>query len=280
MKITQYGTDGFGHQLFGIISLIAATNNTENTEYVPYLFIRQFEHVSTNEGKWLNDYIVEIYKQIFNYDHKQLKIYHSPRMHNNFNSSEMKNTSDLVSFDNAFSFSNIGILMQHTCFQHALFNNKLPNPEFQSAINVVVHIRGGDGSKRKAGSDNTEYIMMLNKVLGKIYSEYSESDLHIYVHSNSNAAKFEEINPAFITYFCGDTQVLFAFSQMLHATILIAGDSSLSLCACYGNKNKLIIFPDQCTCHTGRDAESHPRCVYENSTSFSKYIQSEKPFKI
>lgn len=54
--IGQYGSDGFGHQLYGTMTLMAL-HNEEIIEFVEYIKPKQFQH-SNKESTILNLFLV------------------------------------------------------------------------------------------------------------------------------------------------------------------------------------------------------------------------------
>lgn len=276
--ISQKGEDGFGHQLLGMMSLISLTSDSIYV-YVPYLHHGKFEHVDAQEKIELKEYLVKFYDVLgYKYPHDFSKYPPKkimPRHLNNYNFEKMKNEdweNHTHVFDNAWTTKDIGKKIYNYNFYNALNNELLLDNNFDSEYtNIVIHLRGGDGSTRKFGTNQIDNDSKLNKVIGKLKNDYSNYYFHFHTNNNgvsNNILKY--INDGRYKVYGKLTKVLFSFSQMLSADILIVGDSSFSIAASYVNKGKIIV-PEITTCAGGGDIDVHP-IKGRNAISFEDFL--------
>ena len=271
MFVSQYGTDGFGHQLFGMMSLIACID----ISYVSFPHNGKFEHLSKEESVmckfFINNFLNNIFGDFENISNKKKII--MPRRKNNLCLKSFQFEKDIIYvFDNCWSTDNIGYYIKNFAFDkyitNSLNNLLTTNTNFDTnKCNVVVHIRGGDGKDRISGSLKNDYLILLNNIIKKM--SFQHKNIIFHIHSNS------PINNMFISeniiskY---NSDIIQSFSEMIFADVLIAGDSSLSLVAPYFNKNKLVIVPNKTTCFTGNDRNAHPLLYYNNCITFNNFI--------
>ena len=65
VAIIQHGTDGFGHQLHGLLSCLAL-HNVDNYYFDGYAFINKkfsFEHINEENSIKVKEYFIEIIKK-------------------------------------------------------------------------------------------------------------------------------------------------------------------------------------------------------------------------
>ena len=214
--ISQYGTDGFGHQLYGTMSLMAL--QAQGTiEFVEYIKPKQFEH--SNDSKELNLFFSELldnFKKSNTATIKEIEVL--PQKKNNLNVEKIseicKNTNTLYVFDNAWSTKNIRELLMKYDY-NILLNSHLPDPKFtEGKLNIVVHLRGGDARSRE-GSICKQDLGKLNNVLVKLQSE--NKNAHFYLHTNHKTMSsiiYQNLN-SYIVMGEG-TKVLDVFSHLVH----------------------------------------------------------------
>ena len=267
--ISQKGQDGFGHQLLGMMSLISLTSDT--VVYVPYLHDGKFQHVNDEEKIELKEYLMKFYDILgYKYPHDFSK--YPPKKIGSLKEAtyaiDFENPQAKLDwkrythvFDNAWFTKDIGKKMYNYNFYNALNNELLLNNNFDSEYtNIVIHLRGGDGEKRNFGSNNMNNDPEFKKVIEKLKNDYSNYYFHFHTNNktvSNNILKY--INDTRYKVYGKYTKVLFAFSQMLTADILIVGDSCLSIAASYVNKGK-ILTPQKLTCAKfyGGEIDTHP----------------------
>ena len=271
--ISQKGVDGFGHQLLGIMSLISLTS--DNIVYVPYLHDGKFEHVGPVEKDELKKYLIKFYDILgYKYPH-DFSRYPPKRIMsrnlNNYNFEKMKNEdwkNHTHVFDNAWTTKDIGKKMYNYNFYNALNNELLLDNNFDSEYtNIVIHLRGGDGDTRHFGT--RQNMDKLKKVIGKLKNDYSNYYFHFHTN-NDNVSDNILKNIDRYKVYGKSTKVLFSFSQMLSADILIVGDSSFSIAASLVNKGKIIV-PVNLSCAQGGDIDIHP-LRSRNAISFEDFL--------
>jgi hypothetical protein len=111
-NIIQHGTDGFGHQLYGLFTTLIL-HNIKNYNFRGDLFINKkfnFGHVTEKEGEELKIYMIEsitnfikdniINKEIINKHIHSHEIYKIP---------ESYDINTVYSIDNAYYFEKIGL---------------------------------------------------------------------------------------------------------------------------------------------------------------------------
>jgi len=273
--LSQKGEDGFGHQIFGMMSLISLTSN--DVKYVPYLHDGKFEHITPEEKIQLKDYIIEFYKKLgfkFPCDYSE----YPPkrilsRNRNNFN---YDNTKDLDwsnhthVFDNAWSQIDIGKMVYNYGFYDSINNSKLVESKFDSNYtNIVIHLRGGDGATRFFGTKQN--MSILNLIIKKIKSEYPNYMFNFHTNDIIDKNLLIDIQVDRYKVFDKTTNILFTFSQMVHSDILVVGDSSLSIAASYVNKG-LVLVPSKLTCADKGDININPIYGNNKSITFENYL--------
>jgi len=271
--ISQKGEDGFGHQLLGMMSLISLTN--DKMVYVPYLHDGKFEHVDAQEKIELKEYLIKFY-DILGYKYPHDFSRYPPkrvvsRNWNNYNSEKTENLdwkNHTHVFDNAWSEEDIGKKIYNYNFYNSLNNELLLNNNFDSQYtNIVIHLRGGDGDTRHFGT--RQNMDKLKRVIEKLKNDYNNYYFHFHTNNDTVSDNILKNIDRYKVY-GKSTKVLFSFSQMLSADILIVGDSSFSIAASYVNKGK-IIAPENLTCAQLRDMYLHP-IKGRNAISFEDFL--------
>jgi len=252
--ITQHGTDGFGHQLHGLFTCLIM-HNIENYYFDGVSFIEKqfnFEHVTIVEGTILKEYLVESIKLFIHNYNLSKKVYSA-----NIRSLELCNIpanydiNCLYSLDNVFLYERIfankpDVLQKITDnifhMKNYFINNKLPANRLVKN-SIVIHVRLGDAL---AGRSSTIYpynrkICDLIKLFKTKYPEH-----HYYIHSDGEPKQIIETIGSNYTFYNKNSQVLDVLSDLLHASILICGFSSLSLISGYIGNQDLIITHDEC----------------------------------
>ena len=250
-NIIQHGTDGFGHQLYGLFTTLIL-HNIKNYNFRGDLFINKkfnFGHVTEKEGEELKIYMIEsitnfikdnkINKEIINKHIHSHEIYKIP---------ESYDINTVYSIDNAYYFEKIGLSNDDKIihnnninkFKKYFVDNKfLPENRLQNK-NIVIHLRLGDamnyGSWANEINENNIKIYKVCNILKGKYPDHT-----IYVHSNGNPDFLNEFQ---YTFFDKNTPILHFMSDVINADILVCSPSALSKVATFLTKAQTIIIPD------------------------------------
>ena len=224
IKICQHSTDGFGHQLEGMIRLISLSLNNENIDYV-YNIKKKFlfEH-SNFDSTQLNLYLLKALEILQSKHGKKI-------MYNNIIFNEKRpfkylDSNHIYCYDGVGDGSKLPLTFEHIDelkkslpeLRSAFINCYLPKPSYsKDLLNVVCHIRMGDAIGTRILDNNSIF---------KFIKQY-DSSYNIIIHTNG------EINECSdnITIYDKNTDVLQILSDFIHADILIINYSSLSIAA-------------------------------------------------
>ena len=282
INITHIGYDGFGHQLLGMLSLISCEN--KNITYRPIKHNNKFEHLSDKEkdecSKFINNFL-KIYfnnEELNNFssDEFKNKIRILPRQENNlcltnYNFTNIENQNKIIAFDNAWSTKNIGQSIKNKNFGKYLLPLLPPSNFEDKYTNIVIHLRGGDGSNRSAGISNINYINQICNIIDILNKKY-KTFFHIHTNAvtlpNILVNKLKIVNHKIYI----NSNVLETLSQLCNCKILLLGDSGLSIVSCYINKHDLILCPDSISILSGKDIDCRIDKFYNNFYFFNKYI--------
>ena len=235
IKICQYGNDGFGHQLEGMIRLISLALNNK-AEYV-YDLRKQFVFEHTKfDIRQLNLYLLKAleilsYHSKQNTNKKEYKIaYNETRTFQEImKQDEYSNT--VYCYDGVgcgrylpSNFENINDLMKSLPKLRQAFvleNPFLPKPSYDNNyINVVCHIRLGDAVGTRI-LDNEKIFIFIKQL-------QSDTKNHVTVHSDGDVDFLKTENT---TLFDRNTNVLQILSDFIYADVLVINYSALSVSA-------------------------------------------------
>jgi len=250
IKICQYGTDGFGHQLEGMLRLISLSLNNK-AEYI-YDYRKQFffEHSNFDKNQ-LQSYLIHALdtnssttKPFDKHNIKLIKL------------SETRSFQDIIKNDNEYINTlycydgvETGILLPNN-FEHAdelekslpilrkmfvLENPFLPKPSYHNnnSTNVVCHIRLNDAVGQRP-LDNDLLINFVKQFQNK-------NDYKVTIHSDGDVEFLKSDNT---TIYDKNTDVLQILSDFVNANIFIMNISSLSIAAhLLANENQIVYCP-------------------------------------
>jgi hypothetical protein len=234
VKICHHGTDGFGHQLEGILRLVSISLNNK-AEYI-YNFKKEFvfEHTNFDKNK-LNLYLLNALDTLSN-----CKKLATINLHY-VNYNEKRSFEDIIKNDNysntlycydgvgngqylPSNFENIHDLTKSLPKLRDAFvlkNTFLPKPTYDnSRINVVCHIRLGDAIGTRI-LDNDNIVRFIKQYQLDVRN-------HVTIHSNGNVDFLKSDNT---TIYDKNTDVLQVLSDFIYADILVINYSSLSIAA-------------------------------------------------
>ena len=251
-NIIQHGVDGFGHQLYGLLSVIVL-HNINNYIFNSEVFLKKpfkFGHVSNDENEELKRYIIEsvslFSKNNKSYENSNIKgIVHT---HEIYKIPKNYDTDVIYSIDNAYYFDRIN-LNEHDTIKHGeniknftkyfKENKYLPDNRFTSKT-IVIHIRLGDAMNyeewRQKIDENNKKIIELCTIFKDKYPNHK-----IYVHSNGDPKFLEDYE---YTFCDKDTKVLRFLSDVIHSDIFVCSPSGLSLVGTFLTNANTIIIPD------------------------------------
>ena len=238
LKICQYGTDGFGHQLEGMLRLISLSLNNK-AEYI-YKFRKSysFDHKNIDIIK-LNEYLFNALKILSedNYENERHEgksyniIYRENRIFDNIILNDKEYDKNIYFYDGVGcgsklppNFENIDEVVKSLPKLRNAFvynNSILPKPSYDNnIINICCHIRLGDAIGTRVLDNNS--IFDIIKHLQK------DTSKRIIIHSDGDVNHLKSDNTII---FPSSTDVLQILSDFIHSDILIMNYSSLSIAA-------------------------------------------------
>jgi len=239
VKICQYGTDGFGHQLEGMLRLLSLSINNK-AEYHNYNKTYIFEHTNFNIDK-LKQYLTEGIKFILKEDEGEDK-----DKDNSFNIilKEQRTFNEILKNDKnventIYCYDGVSCNFLNNVPSNFEGNNEIEKslPKLREAfvekniylpkksydnklINVVCHIRLGDAV-------NTRILDNAN--LFKVIKEFQKHNKYrVIIHSDGDVSHLECNNTII---YDSTTDVLQVLSDFIYADILMMNYSSLSIAA-------------------------------------------------
>ena len=256
INISQYGIDGMGHQLYGLLSCLILHNigdyYFDGHSYINSNF--KFQHLPPHIINDVKAYMIEIVKNFINKHNQQKKIYNNKIHAHEINNIPVNYSSDtLYTLDNAFLFHKIPMnndeRIKHKNniekYKELFINSKLPKNRLCEK-NIVIHLRQGDAMYSPA---RREQINIYNKKLIELINIFAKkyNDYTYYIHTDGDPTFITNIlNNNNIPYklFFKDEHVLNVLSDLIYSKILICGCSGLSLVCTFLGEHELIIKPD------------------------------------
>jgi hypothetical protein len=233
VKICQYGTDGFGHQLEGMLRLLSLSINNKAEYYnwnKPYIF----EHSNLDKDK-LKQYLSEAIKIIVKEeeDNKFNIILKEQRTFDEILKND-KNVENTI-----YCYDGVSANIPNKLAPNFEVNNEIEKslPKLREAfvekniylpeksydnqlINVCCHIRLGDAVGQR---------ILDNANLFKVIKEFQKYNKYrVIIHSDGDVSHLQYNNTIIYN---GKTDVLQVLSDFIYADILIMNYSSLSIAA-------------------------------------------------
>lgn len=257
IRIIQYGTDGFGHQMEGMLRLLSLSINNKAIYQYNYNKIYQYEH-NNFDIEELKKYCVKALNYLSNDDEIENTIdvdenIYSIKMKENRTFDEIKandeNWKNTIYFYDGVSSKDPKKLPpnfeSNTDFEQSLpklreafvlQNNFLPKPSFDNNyINVCAHIRLGDAVGQR--------ILDNEKIFEVIRLFQKHNKYRVIIHTDGDVYKLANINTII---YDSKTDVLQVLSDFIFADILLINFSSLSIAAhLLGNNNQTVICPEK-----------------------------------
>jgi hypothetical protein len=276
-SIIQHGTDGFGHQLYGLYTTLVFCNE-DDYYFDGMAFCKKdfsFDHISSHaEADDLKNYLIKSIS-LFSRDNHQIDKQYSKCVHAHeiFKIPKKFDSSILYSVDNAFVHKNVmwesasddrQIRWSQNIrdMKKYFINDQLPANRLVKN-NVVIHVRLGDAiiieGRRDSISNYNNSLMKLLPILQRQYPDHK-----FYVHSDGDAS-FLEPEIKNVVFFPKNTHMLELLSDFIHAKILLCSNSALSkVCSFFGEKELTLVHDDNI------------HMVSENAKRVSDYISEYK----
>lgn len=276
IRISQHGTDGFGHQLHGLLSVMACHNLNKYYFDSQHFLTKNFsyDHISKNEALVMTSYLKEVV-HLFSQNVPDLtppkNIVHSHEIYRIPQNTSQETTHTL---DNAYYFEKYFTKNEQDHIYQMIekikpyFNNKYLPPSRLLDNNVVFHVRMGDAlrtSRKPEIEKQCEKVKLLASILSKKYPE-----CHFYIHSDGNVSDlFKNIPEQKKTFYPKNTPLIQVLSDFIHAHIFVSGCSSLSIVSTF-----LATCPERknIVCDGQMNPDKHS--VDKNSVEISKFIDS------
>lgn len=254
--IIQHGIDGFGHQLYGLFTLLIL-HGVMNYKFDGHAFINkkfQYQHI---HGKVAND-VMEYTKEAIrsfiiseNQSFINRKLIQMPS--HNMNDKFLKsNTLTTYHLDNCFIFDTSSLSEENSkryyqnikTYKDFFINRKLPSSSLEKN-NIVIHIRQGDAMHTERRKSLVDYNSSLIKLVTKLNIKYPN---HVYyIHSDGNVnfltKKLEELGVKYI-FKPKNTHILEVLSDFTYSKIFVCGNSALSKVACFFGEKELTLIHD------------------------------------
>ena len=223
ITVSQKGSDGFGHQLHGVISLIGCHDLIYNIDFNE--LINNFNHSHKYQHLNKKDMIL-CNKFMFKFIARIIKL-------NNFTIKD--NNKNCIYKDNAFGnkkcMNNFYKYYNYDNFKDLYVHSNYINKKKYNKI-IALHARFGDSGKRSSNYN------ILNKLIINLNNIYINSFFIIHTDGNINKFIYKSNN---IIYKNKNTNILQCFFDLINSDILIYSYSSLSTSAILLGNHELII---------------------------------------
>lgn len=242
INIIQHGTDGFGHQLHGLVSVMMH-HGTDNYYFDANMFINKpfsFEH-GINNYTAKNFLITGVKKFMIdnNQTHKKYKnIVHS---HEIYKIPIPHDPETLYSLDNAYYQPYNDYVKQITKY--------FTLPKRHNFKNIVLHVRLGDalmfeGRRQKS----LKYCEDVEEILSKVVDDRPEYKIIVHTDSDDFTLKNHEC-----TYYRKDTPILDVLADFINADVFVCGQGALSFVSTLYDTHELVLVPDDVKHLIGKD---------------------------
>jgi hypothetical protein len=248
VKICQYGTDGFGHQLEGMLRLLSLSINGKANYQYNYKRKYQFEHSNFDIEKLIS--YISCGLTYFSNEQEQdqsLNIcYNEQRNFSEIINTDLDYENNIYFYDgvscniseklppNFESITEIEKSLPQLREAFVIKNKYLPKPSYDNDfINVCCHIRLGDAIDQR--------ILDNEKIYEVIKYFQKKSKYRVIIHTDGDISHLKYNNTII---YDSKIDVLQVLSDFIYADILIINYSSLSIAAhLLGNKEQKVICP-------------------------------------
>jgi hypothetical protein len=250
IKIIQFGSDGFGHQLEGTLRLLSLSINKKANYQLNYNKNYSFEHTNFNISI-LKNYYSDAFTNVSHdtdWSEDQSRNYtlnyycyrsFDEILNNDLNYNDYIYTYDGVGCGSGLppNFEFVADLEKSLPILRNAFvlkNSNLPKATFDDKrINVCFHIRMGDAIGTR--------ILENDKLINIVDYFQKNEKYRITIHTDGDINNFKKDNAII---WGKDTDVLQVLSDLIHADILVINYSSLSISAhLLADTNQLVICP-------------------------------------
>jgi len=238
--ISQFGVDGFGHQMDGLASLMEMhmQNRTKGTQiyYFDATFTDRnfnFDHLQEKESVEAKAYFLEVLRLFAFQNNQTIRKYKKMVLINSLGMLPEKcNPEVMYGVDNAWDLST----GEQRSRQRSFFvedNRLLPPPRLPAKNrSIVFHVRETDALYRY---NIRKFMKTFPKLLGILRRKYPNGK--VIVHTDGDTKKYEAMN---VEVFDSNTNVLQVFSDFVHSDTLILTESSLSIAASHLGPTEVI----------------------------------------
>lgn len=271
--ITQHGTDGVGHQLYGLFTSMIL-HNLRNYRFDSNVFMNKmfrFEHLSTIDAELCKSYMIEI-ARLFGLHFQTENIEYEKHIHAHefYNIPENYDPKTIYTIDNVFYFDRLHMNDEESILHKKnietvkkfFINDRLP-PKRLDENNIVIHFRLGDALTAGRGESIHKYNDSIKVLLPQLIKKYKNHTFYIHTDDvvdemidilKSNNSKYELCSK--------NTNIMQVISDFVYAKILICGNSSLSKVYSFiGNKELIVVHDD--------NSQSMPEGSYKISNLIS-----------
>ena len=252
LKICQHGSDGFGHQLEGMLRILSLSLN-DKAEYMYDCKTRYtFEHSNFNVDL-LNSYLLNALRTLSNEPSQKIPIVDKTykiflgenRTFENIIANDADHSNTIYCYDGVgcgrflpSNFEHIDELKKSLPQLRNAFvlnNPNLPEPSYdRTKTNIVCHIRLGDAVGTRRLDTDALFDFIKKKQIDK--------NNRIIIHSDGDIDSLKSDNTIL---FDRTTDVLQVLSDFIHADILIMNYSSLSIAAhLLAHENQTVLCPN------------------------------------
>lgn len=223
ITVSQKGSDGFGHQLHGVISLIGCHDLIYNINFNELIknfnYSHSYQHLNKNDMILCNKFMLQFIMKIIKLNNFTIK---DNNKQTTYKDNAWGNKKCMNNFYKYYNFDNFKDLYVHSNYINKKKYNKI----------IVFHARFGDSGKR------TSNYNILNKLIINLNNKYINSFFIIHTDGNINKFIHKSYN---IIYKDKNTNILQCFFDLVNSDILIYSNSSLSTSAILLGNHELII---------------------------------------
>lgn len=244
-NVIQHGTDGFGHQFYGLVTTMMMDNYYFDSNF----FCRKpfsFEHGIDQKlaAEFLVRGVKSYYPHQISYNYKKVEKIQVP-----------KHTDPNI----LYAVDNFYYEPYRDCLKDITENFMLPHRH--NFKTIVLHVRLGDALNFEVRSKKIlKYCEDVEVILKKVVEE--RSDYKIIVHTDSDDFTLKEHE---CIYFRKDTPILDVLADFINADVFVCGQSSLSFVSTLYDTHELTLVPDDVKHVIGKD------CV-----RFSEFLASPR----
>ena len=259
MYLIQRGTDGLGHQLHGLFTVLAL-HGVRNFKFDAEAYLLDASNFAIgHDNNHMTSYLIKGV-ELFLADHPHARSgYKEPDLVKLKLPPVVAASNTIYVLDNAYYFDRLQLtseekarhranLEQFKCYFTPPLNPHIPAPkkDKQSKGVVVVHIRMGDAMRTSRAGGIRRAVLLLPKLLKKLQRQYPNYEIRVHTDDEQRLQPFVQSQRCSISMKGRRTPVEDVLSDMIHAEVLVCGDSSLSKVCCFlGNDSReLILIPD------------------------------------